>query len=40
LALAGRPVEPNDEDTGWLMMSGGALAAAIGFFLIVICSLM
>lgn len=29
-------VEPNDEDTGWLMMSGGALAAAIGFFLIYI----
>ena len=29
-------VEPNDEDTGWLMMTGGALAAAIGFFLIYI----
>jgi len=27
-------VERSDEDTGWLMMSGGALAAVIGFFLI------
>ena len=25
-----------DEDTGWLMMTGGALAAIIGFFLIYI----
>ncbi|MEO8015881.1 hypothetical protein [Polaromonas sp.] len=29
-------VERSDEDTGWLMMMGGALAAAIGFFLIYI----
>ena len=29
-------VEPSDEDTGWLMMVGGGLAAAIGFFLIYI----
>ena len=27
-------VEPRDEDIGWLMMVGGALAAIIGFFLI------
>ena len=27
-------VEPGDEDAGWLMMVGGGLAAAIGFFLI------
>ena len=27
-------VKPSDEDTGWLMMVGGALAAAIGFFLV------
>ncbi|CDS49771.1 hypothetical protein [Polaromonas sp. CG9_12] len=27
-------VAPSNEDTGWLMMVGGALAAAIGFFLI------
>ena len=26
----------SDEDTGWLMMAGGALAAVIGFFLIYI----
>ena len=29
-------VERGDEDTGWLMMTGGGLAAAIGFFLIYI----
>ena len=29
-------VERSDEDAGWLMMAGGALAAAIGFFLIYI----
>lgn len=29
-------VEPRDEDTGWLMMVGGALAATLGFFLIYI----
>ena len=29
-------VERGDEDTGWLMMTGGGLAAAIGFSLIYI----
>ena len=29
-------VERSDEDTGWLMMTGGGLAASIGFFLIYI----
>jgi formate hydrogenlyase subunit 3/multisubunit Na+/H+ antiporter MnhD subunit len=27
-------VEPRDEDTGWLMVAGGALSAVIGFLLV------